>query len=73
MSKDIGDLVSIIINSTIRLCRNNPDLEFAALASAAAFAAISSEATEDDAVEYFREAFRMATLGKEMAIAGGMQ
>jgi hypothetical protein len=74
MSKtDIGDLVSHTVLTNITLCRNNPELEFAVLASAAAFAAVSAGATEKEAMKYFQKAFRMATLGREAAKSGGIQ
>ena len=73
MTTDISDLVQTIVTSTIMLCRNNPKLEFAALASATAFAAVSCNATEEEAVAYFRLALQSANLGKQMAEAGGIQ
>jgi hypothetical protein len=71
--KNIDDLISATITSTIRICRNNPSLEFAVLSSAAAFAAVSCGASEEQAVKYFRQAFQAATAGKAINDAGGMQ
>ena len=70
---DLGDMVSILVETAIRLARNDPDMEFCALQSAAAFAAIVSETTEDAAVEYLRDAYKIAAHGRAIQKAGGFQ